>query len=124
MNDCMVKALDRFYEQEYRHTLFPLFRTEGEKALRHEIVTRFRDRVLTIDQLKQHLMQESMLLVRGKAYRDAVLELKRSGQAEQLDRGSIHHERTRFRLRPQPPAASAVASDGSGTPLSLDLTWP
>lgn len=71
MNDCMVKALDRFYEQEYGHTLFPLFRDASEKPqeisrLQQAIVARFWDTVFTIDQMKQDLMQESTLLVRGK----------------------------------------------------------
>jgi three-Cys-motif partner protein len=128
MNDCMVKALDRFYEQEYSLTFFPLFREELDKPrevarLQHEIVTQFRDREFTIDQMKQHLMQESTLLVSEKGYRDAVLGLKRAGRLEQLGRGAMSNERTRFRVRPQPPDASVVPSHGRGTPLPLDLTW-
>jgi hypothetical protein len=31
MNDCMGKALEQFYKQEYSHTWFPFFREELEK---------------------------------------------------------------------------------------------
>ena len=128
MNDCMVKALDRFYDQEYSHTLFPLFRDVWDKPkalahLQHEIVTRYGDTAFTINQMKQHLMQESTLLVSEKGYRDAVLGLKKAGRLEQLERGAISNERTRFRAKPQPPDASVLPSRGRGTPLSLDLTW-
>ena len=127
MNDCMVKALDRFYAQEYSHTFFPLFREEvdqpkGRARLQHEIVTRFRDRAFTVDQMKQRLMQECTFLIRGKAYREAVIGLKRDGRLEQLDRGAINNERTRFRVRPHPPHASEVSNDDRGIPLSLGLT--
>jgi hypothetical protein len=128
MNDCMVKALDRFYAQEYRHTFFPLFRDESEKPkvlarLQHEIVTQFRNGEWTIDQMKQHLMQASTLLVSSKAYREAVMRLKKDGRLEQLDRGPVHNERTRFRVSSAPPDAAGTASDGRGIPLLLDLTW-
>jgi three-Cys-motif partner protein len=127
MNDCMVKALDRFYAQEYSHTFFPLFRDEVDKPkeltrLQHEIVTQFRERTFTIDQMKQHLMQASTLLIRGKDYREAVFALKKAGRLEQLDRGIVSNECTRFRVRLHPSDASVLASDGSGTPLSLGLT--
>jgi three-Cys-motif partner protein len=127
MNDCMVKALDRFYQQEYSHTFFPLFRDEVDKPkelarLQHEIVTRFRDTEFTIDEMKQHLMQESTALVSGKGYRDAVIELKRAGRLEQLDRGAVNNERTRFRVKPHRPDTSVEPGDSRGTPLSLDLT--
>jgi three-Cys-motif partner protein len=122
MNDCMVKALDRFYEQEYSHTLFPLFRDLGEKPkalarLQHEIVTQFRDRTFTIDHMKQHLMQESTILLTEKGYRDAVLGLKKAGLLEPLDRGAIRNERTRFRVRPQPSDVSELPSNAAATPL-------
>jgi three-Cys-motif partner protein len=128
MNDCMVKALDGFYEQEYRHTFFPLFRDASEKPkelarLQHEIVTQFRNSDWTIDQIKQHLMQASTLLVSGKAYREAVMRLKKDGRLEQLDRGPVNNERTRFRVRSSPPAAAGMTREGRGIPLSLDLTW-
>jgi hypothetical protein len=116
------------YDQEYSHTLFPLFRDvldkpKGLARLQHEIVTRYRDTEFTIDQMKQHLIQDSTLLVSEKGYRDAVLGLKRAGRLEQLGRGAISNERTRFRVRPQPPEGSVLPSHGGGTPLSLDLTW-
>jgi hypothetical protein len=128
MNDCMVKALDRFYAQEYSHTLFPLFRDVSDKPkalahLQHEILTRYCDTEFTIDQMKQHLMQESTLLVSEKGYREAVLGLKKASRLEQLEGGSISNERTRFRVRPQPPDVSVLPSTGRGTPLPLDLTW-
>jgi hypothetical protein len=99
----MVKALDRFYGQEYSHTLFPLFRDVWDKPkalayLQHEIVTRYDDTAFTINQMKQHLMQESTLLVSEKGYREAVLGLKKAGRLEQLERGAISNERTRFRV--------------------------
>ena len=83
MNDCMVKALDRFYQQEYSHTFFPLFRDDMEKPkglsdLQYEVVARFPDTEFTVDQMKQVLMQESTLLVSGKSYRDAVMALKKA----------------------------------------------
>ena len=127
MNDCMVKALDRFYQQEYSHTFFPLFRDAVDKPkelarLQHEIVTRFRDTEFTIDEMKQHLMQESAALVSGKGYRDAVMELKRAGRLEQLGRGVVNNERTRFRVKPHRPDTSVEPGDSGGTPLCLDLT--
>lgn len=128
MNDCMVRALDRFYAQEYSHTFFPLFRDEVDKPqelarLQHEIVTQFRERPFTIDQMKQHLMQASTLLLRGKDYREAVIGLKKARRLEQLDHGAISNERTRFQVRPRPADASGLPSHDTGTPLSLDLTW-
>jgi three-Cys-motif partner protein len=127
MNDCMVKALGRFYEQEDSPTLVPLFRDARDKPkdlarLQHEIVTQFRERPFTIAQMKQHLMQESTILVNEKGYRDAVLGLKKAGQLEQLNRGAISNERMRFQVRPQSPDASGLPSNGTGPPLSLDLT--
>jgi three-Cys-motif partner protein len=127
MNDYMVKALDHFYQQEYSHTFFPLFRDEVEKpkglaVLQQEIVTQFLDTEFTIDQMKQDLMQESTVLVSGKGYRDTVLKLNRAGRLEQLDRGAIHNERTRFRVKQHQPDMSVGPSTGKGTPLLLDYT--
>ena len=127
MNDCMVKALDSFYEQEYGHTFFPVFRDTVDKPkqlarLQHEILTRFHDRVWTIDQVKQDFMQASPVLIKGKDYREAIIGLKKMGRLEQLDPGVVNHERTRFRVRPHPPDASLLASDSIGTPLPLGLT--
>jgi hypothetical protein len=128
MNDCMVKALDRFYDEEYGHTLFPLFRDVSDKPkalarLQHEIVTQYGDTEFTIDQMKQHLMQESTLLVRQKGYRDAVLGLKKDGRLEQLDRGPINNMHTRFRVSLASSPAAGLAREGRSTPLALDLTW-
>jgi three-Cys-motif partner protein len=127
MNDYMVKALDHFYQQEYSHTFFPLFRDEVEKpkglaVLQQEIVTQFLDTEFTIDQMKQDLMQESTVLISGKGYRDTVLKLNRAGRLEQLDRGAIHNERTRFRVKQHQPDMSVGPSTGKGTPLLLDYT--
>lgn len=127
MNDCMVKALDHFYEQEYSLTFFPLFREESDKPremarLQHEIVTRFRDREFTIDHMKQRLMQMSTLLVSGKDYREAVIRLKHVGRLEQLDRGAIHNERTRFRVTSCPSDAPVSTSDGRESPLARVFT--
>lgn len=127
MNDCMVKALDRFYEQEYSLTFFPLFREESDKPrevarLQQEIVTRFRDREFTIDQMKQRLMQMSTVLVSGKDYREAVIRLKHVGRLEQLDRGAIHNERTRFRVMSSPPDAPVSTSDGGESPPARMVT--
>jgi hypothetical protein len=128
MNGWIVKVLDRFYEQEYSHTLLPLLRDVWDKPkklarLQHEIVTPFGARPFTIDRMKQHLMPESTLFVNEKGSRDAVLGLKKAGRLQQLKRGAISNERTRFQVRPHPPDASGLPSNGAGTPPSLDLTW-
>ncbi len=110
MNDCMVRALDRFYDEEYSHTLFPQFRDLVDKPkdlvrLQEEIPTRFRARIFTIDQVKQRLIQDTTFLIKEGGYRDAVIQLKNTGRLEQLDAGRINNEVTRFRVvnnLPQP----------------------
>ena len=111
MNDCMVKALDSFYQQEYSHTFFPLFRDQIDKPknldrLQEEILTQFRVGPFTIDQAKQCLMQDSSILISGKYYRDAVIRLRKSGRLEQLDPGQVNNERTRFQVLPRPSESS------------------
>lgn len=113
MNDCMVKAVEQFYKQEYSHTWFPLFHEELERPqqqsrLQQEILTRFPDTTFTIDQVKQHLMQESLSLVKRGEYRKAVIGLKQAGRLQQLDPGSASNESTRFRvIKNLPPQVSA-----------------
>jgi three-Cys-motif partner protein len=110
MNDCMVRALDHFYAEEYSHTFFPQFRELVEKPkdlgrLQQELLTQFRDRVFTIDEVKQRLMQDTAFLIKAGGYRDAVIQLKNTGRLEQLDAGRINNEMTRFRVvnnLPQP----------------------
>jgi three-Cys-motif partner protein len=103
MNDCMLRALKQFYKQEYSHTLFPSFDEEPEEPqqrsrLQQEILTRFPDTTFTINQAKQHLMQESLLLVTRGEYRKAVIGLKQAGRLQQLDPGNASNESTRFRV--------------------------
>ena len=113
MNDCMVRALDRFYDEEYGHTLFPQFRDLVDKPkdlgrLQQELLTQSRDRIFTIDQVKQRLMQDTTFLIKEGGYRDAVIQLKKTGRLEQLDAGRINNEVTRFRVvnnLPQPVPA-------------------
>jgi hypothetical protein len=110
MDDCMVRALDRFYDEAYSHTLFPRFRDLVDKPkdlvrLQEEIPTRSRDRIFTIDQVKQRLMQDTTFLIKEGEYRNAVIQLKNTGRLEQLDARRINHEVTRFRVvnnLPQP----------------------
>jgi three-Cys-motif partner protein len=103
MNDCMVRALERFEDQEYSHTLYPLFRQSLAQSPRlagldGAILATFRDGPFTIDQVKERLMQDTLLLVTGAEYRKAVLRLKSAGHLQQLDRGPIVNDRTRFRV--------------------------
>jgi len=108
MNDCMVDALDRFYEDEYGHTFFPQFRQQIDKAkdlmaLKTAILARFSSRPFTIDQVKQTLMQEARFLVRGAEYSKAVRELSRAQHLHKLDGGPINNETTRFAVGSSPP---------------------
>jgi three-Cys-motif partner protein len=103
MNDCMVRALDRFEDQEYSHTLYPLFRQSLAQSPRlaeldATILATFRPAPFTIDQLKERMMQNTLLLITGAEYRKAVLRLKRAGQLRQIDGGRVSNERTRFQV--------------------------
>jgi hypothetical protein len=71
-------------------------------------LTQFPDTGFTIDQLKQHLRQEFLLLVKREEYRKAVIGLKQTGLLQQLDAGSASNESTRFRvIKNLPPQVSA-----------------
>ena len=102
MNNCMVGAVRRFYNEEYSHTFFPLFREQLDEAnaarrLQGQIPTRFAGTPFTIDEVKQELMQDTSLLVGARGYREAVIRLLRAGRLRQIGRGRINNE-TRFEV--------------------------
>jgi three-Cys-motif partner protein len=100
MNDCMVRAVDRLYSEEYGDTLFPSFR----EAERSTVVAKVREAIVqtsggvpfTIDQVKRRLMEDTLLLATQGEYRKAVIGLAKRGVARQLDAGNVAGDRTRF----------------------------
>lgn len=103
MNDCMAQAVDRFVDQEYADSFFPILRRSIDlparlQELEREILTRFRTRSFTIEAVKDEVMQETGLLVRTPEYRKAVLRLRGAGKLTQLDKGQVVDDRTRFKV--------------------------
>ena len=103
MNNCMVGAVRRFYNEEYGQTFFPLFLEQLNEAnaacrLQEEIPRCFGRRFFTIDEVKQQLMQDTRLLIGERGYRDAVIKLLKTGRLQRVDAGRIKNEKTRFRV--------------------------
>ncbi len=103
MNDCMVRAVDDLYREEYGDTLFPWFR-EAERSsviakIQQTIVQTSGATPFTIDQVKRRLMEDTLLLAMQSEYRKAVIGLARRGGLRQVDVGKVVDDRTRFAVR-------------------------
>jgi hypothetical protein len=85
MNNAMAGALEDFYADLYRETLFPEYAEEreqeiGRKAVRREILRQFATAELTIDDVKRHGMQETDYVLKEGEYRDVVFEMRRNNE--------------------------------------------
>lgn len=104
MNNAMAGALEDFYSDLYRGTLFPEYTEEreqeiGRKAMRREILQHFATAEFTIDDVKRHGMQETDYVLKEGDYRDVVFEMRRNDELTRIDSGRIS-KKSRFRVVP------------------------
>jgi three-Cys-motif partner protein len=102
MNNAMAGALEDFYADVYRGTLFPEYTEEreqeiGRKAMRREILRQFATTEFTIDDVKRHGMQETDYVLKEGEYRDVVFEMRRQKEVIRIDSGPIS-KKSRFRV--------------------------
>ena len=105
MNDCMAKAMEAFKRESYAGMLtgfadhlLQLEHDYAAAALEREIVTRFSRKPFTVDQVKQTVMQETLILLPQGDYRNVILKLARGERLKKIDPGPASNDRTRFQF--------------------------
>src|SRR5207249_3276200 len=102
MNDCMVKAMDTFKRESYAGTLFAeeFLRHDREQQLidlEREIVERFPGQDFDLDDVKQAVMQETLILRPQGDYWDVIRKLYREERLKKVDPGRLSRA-TRYRI--------------------------
>jgi three-Cys-motif partner protein len=104
MNNQMANALEDFYADVYRGTLFPEYVDEreqkiGREAVRRVILTEFASKPsFTTEDVKRHCMQETDCVLKEGEYRKLVSEMRKRGELERLDSGPMTKD-ARFRVK-------------------------
>jgi len=102
MNNAMAKALEDLYSELYSGTLFPDFADQrdqqtGRALARREILREFAGKSFTVEDVKQHCMQETDCVLKEGDYRNLVLEMRRNGELERIGSGPIARD-TKFKV--------------------------
>jgi len=102
LRDGWQESLEDLYSELYSGTLFPDFAEQrdqqtGRALARREILREFAGKSFTVEDVKQHCMQETDCVLKEGDYRNLVLEMRRNGELERIGSGPIARD-TKFKV--------------------------
>ena len=102
MNNAMALALEDFYKDLYRDTLFPDYVDEreqqfGRQAARRVVIQQFQHEPFTVDDVRRYCMQETDFVLKVGDYRVVVLGLLKEKKLKRLGSGPVRND-TKFEV--------------------------